>query len=155
MVAKVKLKDLVEAMEFQTDESASFLNRETAEVVTIADEEFRAAEENEPTDDMPDWMQEIVGVARQVLNSEAYLQLPSKFDIHEYRIIERFCLSQRDETLREELYSGIKGRAAFRRFKELIHQHDISDEWYRYRDEALNQIAIYWCEEHSIDYISE
>lgn len=54
MAAKVKLKDLVEGMEFQTDESVSFLNKETGEVVTVTDEEFRAAEEDEPTDDMPD-----------------------------------------------------------------------------------------------------
>lgn len=152
MTVKVKLNDLVEGMDFQTDESASFLNKDTGDIVTVTDEEFRAAEEDEPTNETPDWMQEAVKIANEVLTSDAYPELPSKFDIQEHRIMERFSLAQRDDLLRDELYNGIKGRGAFRRFKELIHRHGIADEWSRYRGEALRQVAIDWCEEHGIDY---
>ena len=157
MAEKVELKKLVEGMEIQTDESASFLNKDSGEVVTVTDEEFRAAEEEEPAEDMPDWMEEAVAIAKDVLTSDSYLGLPSKHDVHEYQIMERFCRSQREDEIREKLYRGIEGRGAFRRFKDLIHEHDIAEDWYRYRyrDEALKEIATDWCEAHGVEYIAD
>jgi hypothetical protein len=38
----VKLADIVEEMDFQSDEQSSFLNLTTGEVVSITDEELRA-----------------------------------------------------------------------------------------------------------------
>lgn len=155
MAEKVELKKLVEGMEFQTDESASFLNKDSGEVVTVTDDEFRAAEEEEPAEDIPDWMEDAVAIAKGVLTSDSYLKLPSTYDVHEYQIMERFCLSQREDEIREKLYRGIKGRSAFRRFKDLIHEHDIAEDWYRYRDEALKEIATDWCEAHGVEYIKD
>ena len=40
----VKLKDIVEELSFQSDEVSSLLNTKTGEVVSVADEELRAAE---------------------------------------------------------------------------------------------------------------
>ena len=155
MTGKVLLENLIEGLEFQTDESASFLNKDTGEVVTVTGEEFRAAEEDESPEDMPEWMLEAVANAKDILTSDSYLELPSKYEIHEYRIMEQFCLSQSDDERREELYQGIKGRGAFRRFKELIHEHGIAEDWYRHRDEALKEIAIDWCDAHGVEYIAE
>jgi hypothetical protein len=42
---RVKLSDLIEGMDFQSDERSSFLNLTTEEVVSITDEELRVAEE--------------------------------------------------------------------------------------------------------------
>jgi hypothetical protein len=38
----------------------------------------------------------------------------------------------------------------FKRFKENIQRYDIPDDWYEYRDGAIKQIAIDWCEENDI-----
>lgn len=81
-----------------------------------------------------------------------YLPLPTKFDIHEYSIMERFCRSREDDEMRDDLCDAIRGRGAFRRFKDSIHEHGIADDWYKYRDEALREIAIEWCEENGIPY---
>ncbi|MBF0234414.1 MAG: hypothetical protein HQK65_15445 [Desulfamplus sp.] len=47
MAVKVKINDIIGGLEFQTDESASFLNKKTGEIVTITEEEFRAVENDE------------------------------------------------------------------------------------------------------------
>ena len=73
-------------------------------------------------------------------------------DIHEYRIMERFCSSIEDDDMRDDLCQAIRGRGAFRYFKDRIHAYGIAEEWYRYRDEALREIAVAWCEEHGIPY---
>ncbi|RMF93049.1 MAG: hypothetical protein D6736_02370 [Nitrospinota bacterium] len=152
MRATVKLSELVGAMEVQSEEIFSYLNKATGEVVTITREELWAAEEDRPLADFPEWQQQEIQLAREILGSEGYIPLPSKYEIHEYAIMERFCLSLPDEYLREKMYRSIKGRGAFRRFKENIYRYDIADEWYRYKEEALRQIAIAWCEENDIPY---
>jgi hypothetical protein len=30
--------------------------------------------------------------------------------------------------------------------------YGLADDWYRYRDEALREIAIAWCEAHGLQY---
>lgn len=84
-----------------------------------------------------------------------YIPLPSSFDIHEYHIMERFCLSITDDKLRDTMSGSIRGRGAFRRFKDNMRRYNIEEDWYKYRDEALKQIAIEWCEENDIDFTDE
>ncbi|MCK4789778.1 MAG: hypothetical protein KAV87_38920 [Desulfobacteraceae bacterium] len=155
MAIPVKLKDIIDGMEFQSDEIASYLNKRTGEVVTITDEEFRAAEDNEPIEDFPKWQHENIKRAREVLETDDYISLPSKSDIHEYEIMERFCLSITDDEIRERMYRSIKGSGAFRRFKDNIQRNNRVEDWYKYREEAIKQIAIDWCEENDIEFTEQ
>ena len=47
----------------------------------------------------------------------------------------------------------IRGRGAFRRFKDAIHMNGIEEEWYRFRQEELEKIAIDWLEANQISYV--
>ena len=67
-------------------------------------------------------------------------------------IMERFCLSVDDEDIRDDLCNAIRGRGAFSYFKDRIHAYGIAEEWYRYHDAALREIAMAWCEAHGIAY---
>ena len=51
-----------------------------------------------------------------------------------------------------ELQDAIHGAGAFRCFKDTLRRYRPEKDWYAYRDEALRQIAIAWCEEHGIEY---
>ena len=157
MVTRVKLEEIIDGLESQSDESSSFLNKKTGEVVFITDEELNTAEENEPIEDFPDWQQDPVRIAKEIIAETGdYISLPTKFEIDEYRVMERFCLSLDDPEMSDLLYSLIKGSGAFRRFKDAIHKYDIADEWYSYRNNALKEIAIEWCREHDIEiYVDE
>src|SRR5215475_5455806 len=149
---RVKLSDLIEGMDFQSDERSSFLNLTTGEVVAITDEELRAAENDEPLEDFPDWQHDAIRIAKDTMETNHYLPLPDRFEIHEYSIMERFCLSVDDEDMRDDLCDAIRGRGAFRRFKDRIQLYGLAEEWYRYRDAALREIAMAWCEAHGIAY---
>ena len=153
MATRVKLDEIIDGLESQSDESSSFLNKKTCEVVLITDEELNAAEENEPIEDFPDWQQDQIRIAKEIIAETGdYISLPTKFDIDEYRVMERFCLSLDDPEMSDLLYSLIKGSGAFRRFKDAIHKYDIADEWYSYHNNALKEIAIEWCREHDIKF---
>jgi len=49
----------------------------------------------------------------------------------------------------------IRGRGAFGRFKDAIHMNGIEEEWYRFRQEELEKIAIDWLELNKISYTKD
>lgn len=93
--------------------------------------------------------------AKEVINFDDYLLLPSKFDIHEYHIIEAFCCSVVDDKIRGGLLDKIRGRGVFSRFKDAIHMNGIEEEWHRFRQEELEKIAIDWLEVNQISYTKD
>ena len=152
MAVQVKLKDIIEGLEFLTDEGSSYLNMTTGEVVYVTTEELQAAEEDAPLEDFPEWQHDAIRIARDMVETEHYLPLPDRFEINAYRMMERFCLSVDDEALRDDLCNAIRGRGAFRRFKDRVQVYGMAEDWYRYRDEALRELAMAWCEAHDIPY---
>ena len=153
METRVKLSDIIEGMQFQSDESSSFLNNKTGEVVLMTDYAMQAAEDDEPLEDVPDWEQKLIAVAREIIaESSQYIALPTKYDIDEYSIMESFCMSMDNQEIGDILYDLISGSGAFRRFKNAIHKYDVADEWYTYRDNAMKELAIEWCRENNIEF---
>jgi hypothetical protein len=114
MTPVVKVQDVVDEMDLLSDEHRAYLNRKTGELVTLTNEEIQAVEEDYDLAGYPDW-QEVIEKARQVLNSDDYLQFPSRFDLHEYSIMERFCSEIGDADLSNELFSNsrFRGLSAF------------------------------------------
>ena len=150
------LSEIMEAIEFQTEESTAYLNKETGRIMTISEEEFQAAEDDDSPENYPEWQQDNVKMAMEILdNEETFLTLPTKHDIHEYLIMERFCLSIRDRVISEALYGAIKGKSTFHGFKDNVQRFKIADKWYRFREEAIKQIAIEWCRSKRIEYVDK
>lgn len=154
MGTRVKISEIIQEMNVQPDEGSLYLNKKTGEVVMVTEEVLRAAEEEDSLEEYPPWQQKAIKVAHDILdNSENYVELPSKYEINEYRIMEDFCNSIEDPRISEVLSDAIKGRGAFKRFKDSIVRLGIADRWYKYSEEAFRKIAIEWCEDNNIDYI--
>jgi hypothetical protein len=90
-----------------------------------------------------------------VVNSDDWLELPSKFDIHEYKIMEDFCRDVDDAEMSERLLRNIRGTGAFGRFRAAIDLLAIEQQWYQFRREAFESFAIEWLEENGIEYATE
>jgi hypothetical protein len=129
------------------------LNRETGEVHVLSNEDLRIAEgETDVSDVRHDCEEEEIELAQLILDSDRYLALPSSYGVHEWRIMDAFCHSIGDEGTRTEFLGSIRGRGAFRYFKDLLLRHGLLDSWFAFRGEALKKIAIEWCEEHEIPF---
>lgn len=138
----------------QFEESRTFLNLKTGEIISITSDDLRAAEDEEPYDHLPDWQQENRNVAIDVCeNFEKYKELPTKYEVNEYEIMEDFCLTLNNQRKRDNLLNAIKGKGAFRRFKDKIIDFDIEEQWYSFRDERLKEIAIEWCQDNNVNYV--
>ncbi len=152
MTLPVSLQAVIDEMDTFGDDFHPYLNQLTGELVTINNEEIQAVEEGADLDDNPEWEQDLIQKAAEVLSSTEYLPLPSKFEIHEYAIMERFCLALEDEAVGRELWRQMHGFGAFRRFKDTLSRHDLLDTWFAYRQAAYAEIAMAWLEEHHIPY---
>jgi hypothetical protein len=156
MKKPAKLIEIIVGMESQTDETRAYLNKETGEIVSISDEEFSAAEEKQALESYPEWQRGLIFEAGRILEDDGgrYIALPSRFDIDEYRMMERFALSV-DDNFSVNLLAVIKGQGAFRRFKDMVARFRIEDEWHKFRDAKFKELAIEWCESNKIEYIDD
>ncbi|WP_146816931.1 UPF0158 family protein [Alkalibacillus haloalkaliphilus] len=154
VTSKVKLRDLVEAMDTQTDYHIDFINIKSGEIVSITNEIFNVAEDTEPFDNkLPDWQQEELKLAHEILDNEnQYIELPSKFDINEYKMMEDFCYNFDNSQVQSDLLQAIRGRGAFRRFKDKLIKLGLDQEWFNFRDERYKEIAIELCNNHDLEY---
>jgi len=152
----VSLQSVVNEMDVLGEEWTAYINKKTGELVTVTEEEANIIDAGGEDDEfIPDWQREILPKVREVLESDDFVALPDKFEIHEYSIMERFCLSLSDEGLQDELLHAIRGSSAFRRFKDAIHRKEIQDDWYRFRDESIKDIAIDFLESEGIAWLDD
>ncbi len=84
-----------------------------------------------------------------------FQSFPSKYDIHEYQIMEKFCYSVTNERVQESLAQSIKGRGAFRRFRDTLDRFNLTPKWYTFRERAFYEVAIEWCIDHKIEYLGD
>ncbi|MBQ8305367.1 MAG: hypothetical protein IJX90_04020 [Blautia sp.] len=135
----VPLKLITDAIEMTMDEWNQYLDIETMEVVSL------------PEDLYDEEDREMAELIDEGWNTR-FFALPSKYDIHEYSIMESFIWSLPEGQMQNYLQNAIRGRGAFRRFKDEILRYGVEQSWYAYREEAYRKIAREWCEDHGFLY---
>ena len=150
MPATVRLSDIVDALEMQADEYPYYLDLDTGQVVGVSQGLLRDAEESDDEPDLPAWQKDEWEIARRIVFTGRFQKLPTKFEVHEWAIMRDFSHSVESDRIREDLLRAIHGTGAFRIFKDTVRRYGIEPAWFRFRTEALRQIALDWCEENHI-----
>ena len=83
---------------------------------------------------------------------EWFLRFPTKYEIHQYRIMEDFIDQLSPGKAQEELVYAIRGKGAFRRFKQSVRFHGLEQRWYDYLAETYRELAIRWCKDEGVEY---
>lgn len=135
----VKLQDLIEEMDMQSEESKAYLDTETMNIVSVLYGDIYGADDIND----PDEFDELCG--------ERFIPLPNRYNINEYQIMEDF-IETLPENVQGVFYAAINGRGAFRRFKDVIINKDVEDQWYKFKEQAFKQIAVEWCRDNDIEY---
>ena len=151
-----KLSDLIEALEFDSPMHIMYFDRQTGRVVSVDRDVMNGVEEGdeERLNGLPDWQKDEVEIARAVCddNDERFINAPDKFDFHEYRHMECFIETLEDEEAARALWRAIKGKGAFRYFKDTADRLGLLDRWFRYRDGAMKEFVISWAEANNIPF---
>ena len=152
MSLPVKLQDVIDALEASDEELSHYLDKRNGQIFMVTSEEMEAAEDDELISEYPDWQREGILKAREILQSMDFVALPTQFDIHEYKIMEDFCLTFANRQVGEQLLRLIRGSGAFGRFKHAINSMGVEEAWYEYRGTEIEKLAIEWLEKEGIDY---
>jgi len=152
MTLPVRLEDVIEALELP-EEWEAFLDPDSGEIITVTDEERDYLEEEDlDLEDLPEWEREALERARSATESDRMLQLPDRFEVHEWDIMRRFAGSW-PHPISTQLLDAIHGSGAFARFRSTVDRLGLREEWYVFRDETVERIATDWLEEHGIAYV--
>src|SRR5690242_20451910 len=118
----VRVKDIVDALEMGLDEVTTYLDTETGEVETVTHEVSRLVDEDDDGEGLPQWQKPELELAKTILKSAPgrFRILPSKFDVHEWSIMEQFAYACERDSHRNAILDAIHGAGAFRHFKSTI-----------------------------------
>ena len=136
---KINLQQVIDAIEEADDNWTGFYDSQTGETVWLGDTLLTGESYEE--------QEELIETSEN-----RFFRFPTKFDIHEYSIMEDFVDDLPAGAIRNELMNAIRGRGAFRRFKDGIYYHGIKQQWYDYQADTYKRIAIRWCRDEGLEY---
>lgn len=139
----IKLDIVLEAVEMADDNMTYYYDKQEKESVCYMDPIFYGHDEEN----------EALGELIEEEWKTRFIALPTKFEIDEYSIMEDFIDEEiPNENIKDYMFSRIRGRGAFCRFKEDVRKTGMEQEWYDYRDRAYRDAAIEWCDENGFNY---
>jgi hypothetical protein len=147
----VSLRDIVEALDLQSDELHSCLDPSSGEITTFNDEEIIIVQRGN-WQSAPAWMQEQLPKIKRALEDDRILALPDRAHIDEWRMMQHFVVEEEQCRCRSELESAVHGEDAFRRFRDATRRLGLEDKWLRYREVEYERVAREWLEENNIPY---
>lgn len=155
----VKLSELIEAVEFDSDEFGNRVDLQNGRVVCLAHSLIGAVEEgdDDALESMADWEKEELEIAKAMVEDSGgrFVNAPNKFDFHEYRQMERFIGTVKDSAVAQQLWRAIKGKGAFRYFKDTASRLGLLNQWFAYRDQAMKEFVVEWAEAQNISVIDD
>lgn len=151
MSLPVKIGSVLEALLFTEDDCTTYINKKTGEIASVSDEESNFAHQ-ELDETVPEWI--IAGTPRikLILESEDYFEMPSKYDLHEEKVMALFCETVEKEDVKNYLLKTLKGKAAAENFVKFIDEFELNESWTTHRNNAVKQIAIDFLNVNSIPF---
>ncbi len=168
---KINLSELSAAFELYFPGQDAYLDLETGGVVWVTDDTRRRLEElweevpDVPDrfaaldallaqrDDIQDWEKEAVRSALQVeadYGSRYISVAPEPYS--DYNDMERFIWEVADEQLADKLDNAIRGRGAFRRFKDILVRHpQVEQAWHAFQARQIEARVRDWLESVGIE----
>jgi hypothetical protein len=163
---RVNFDEIQKAMEdVSRDTFDYFIDLETGDVISFSEEilsEIKSrlydsdsdeiAEDIEYVEfdeepDLPDWMEDEVEMALEILLDESgrYVRIPERKPPKAYKSIADFIETVEDSVLREKLSRILDGKGAFRRFKGvLIDYPKERKRWHGYNAKVMKKEIIEW-----------
>ena len=138
---KVKLQEVLEALEGAGMDVNYYYDTKNQEILMIFDGMVNGENNPELIEEIEDGF------------IEDYIPLPGQYDIHEYRMMEDFIYELPGGRAQDALEAAIRGKGAFRRFKDRLYDFNSHEKWYKYRDACYERVARDWCERFGIEVV--
>lgn len=134
---QIDLGEFVFALEWQSDETASYLDVETGQIVAVSD--LFDDEGRQSQDEIEE-------------NPERYRYIEPIDSNESFRMMARFVDSLPEGEAQRLLAKSLQRRSPFRNFKDDLYEFpDVQNQWYKFHNEQLVQMAKEWLEAEEID----
>jgi hypothetical protein len=158
---------------------STFLDLESGEVFSITAEirrELEAVYERLPTEapseeefrtvlvtlleqhDLPPWMHEVLADADRLERGlgTRFLEVPCLESDEAYQDMVAFLVTVDSPRLRSHVGEAIRGRGAFRRFKDALNQHPAEQRrWHEFKEARMRERVLAWLESEGIEAIDQ
>lgn len=133
------------------------MDLENGRVVRVPYSLLSVIKEGDDGESLGKWESEEVEIAKALVadSGERFVEAPGRFDFHEYRQMERFIGTVKDDAVAGQLWQAIKGKGAFRYFKDTASRRGLLQQWYQYRDSAMKEFVRNWVEAHRIAIVDD
>ena len=131
----VKLSQIKDALEDVNMESSCYFNKETNEILWYWDynKEYSTYKEEDEY-------------------NENIINMFDFFTKNDFYIMQDFIETVKEIDIRNKLYKVTKGKGAFYRFRNVLEENNIVNDWYQYRDNKYKDIAKAWCIDNNIEF---
>lgn len=136
---KVKLQEVLEALEGAGMEIEYYYDTKNQKILMIFDGMVDGEEDEELIEEISDGF------------IEDYIPLPGQYEINEYHMMEEFIYELPVGKNQDVLERAIRGKGAFRRFKDCLYGLGLEQNWYKFRDNSYEKVARDWCERFGIE----
>lgn len=100
-----------------------------------------------------DWERDAVLETVKFINDFSdYIDLPSKYEVDELRLMARFCCTRTKKKVINKLTDALMGKEPKTKFNKAIRKLNIINEWYEYKLNEHTSISVAWCEKNDIEY---
>lgn len=164
---KVSCSDLAEAFQNSSYEHHYLLDKQMGKVILIDDEIADVLREGEDLSELAAWQREVAAEIKPVLRAlgelpdeEAgaddvelgrYVEIPRDESRDGYEDMVEFAETVTNAHLRELLAVALRGKGAFRRFKDVLLAYPAERErWFAFRDERLRGRIKGWAEDEGV-----
>jgi len=165
---KVPFSDLEDAFQNSSYEHSYWLDKQTGRVILIDDEIADLLREGEDLSDLPDWQREMAEEIKPVLRafgelpgeeagedeseSGRFVEIPKQDSSEAYEVMEDFAETVTNPHLRDLLAVALRGKGAFRRFKDVLLDYPKERErWFAFEGRRRREMIEEWAREEGVE----
>ncbi|MAT45592.1 MAG: hypothetical protein CL609_24950 [Anaerolineaceae bacterium] len=146
------LSKFIMALAIGDEFSSTYIHKQTGELIEIsveASEMFEHIKTN-GWGNYSQWEYDAIKKVEKVKSDPSFIKIPSKFDLHEYRMMEDFISTIQNLILQDEFHHTIQGKGAFQRFRNKLIENGLENDWQEYKKEELAKFSRNWLRENKI-----
>lgn len=154
---KVNIQKIVDELQMRFMDSTVYYNKITGETLNVQDDDFRIVEDDDFENNIqnyPEWQREHLKEVYDLLYNDVdnYIALPNNFEIKDSDIMEEFIETVSNNNKRIQLENCMWQKGMYRKFKDKLIEIGLENEYYKFYDEKLKEIAIEWCNDNKLEY---
>ncbi|MGQ7420549.1 UPF0158 family protein [Streptococcus suis] len=134
----VLFRDIVDALQMLDQDDRYYYDSHLDELVYLSVEETSLKAREDLEEEIEE---DVIG---------RFVRLPTYYDFNPYTFMELYISDLTDGDLSGRLSRAIRGRGAFRRFKNELERCDRLEEWYAFETQCYKELVLDWCQENEI-----